>query len=212
MEYVLYKITNLLNNKIYIGIHKTNNDNDGYMGSGKLIKFAIKKYGIVNFKKEIIHRFTSLDEARAKEKEIVDEEYILSNNTYNISIGGGLGSKEINGLSFASRKHSEETKQKIRLARIGKSYLTEEGLSNIIHFNKTNEDRKKKISNALKNRPSNNIKGINGSNYGKECKRGYKRKYKQMWINDGAKSTRIKCDDSIPQGWKKGRIVYSGIV
>ena len=49
--YTLYKITNLINQKFYIGVHATNNPNDSYMGSGVAITRAIAKHGRENFKK-----------------------------------------------------------------------------------------------------------------------------------------------------------------
>lgn len=52
MHYLIYKITNNINQKQYIGMHCTNDINDNYMGSGKFIKLAIKKYGIKSFKKK----------------------------------------------------------------------------------------------------------------------------------------------------------------
>lgn len=42
MKYTVYKITNKINDKIYVGVHSTDNPNDSYMGSGKIIKDAIK--------------------------------------------------------------------------------------------------------------------------------------------------------------------------
>ena len=89
MYYYLYKITNLINNKIYIGKHKTIKLDDGYMGSGKILRGAFKKYGIENFKKDIIEFYNSDDEVLLAEKEMANEEFVKRNDTYNIKIGGG---------------------------------------------------------------------------------------------------------------------------
>ena len=132
MKYIVYKIINSINQKCYIGIHKTDNIYDNYMGSGKLIKCAIKKYGRDNFKKEILFVFDSLLEAQNKEIEIVNINFIMDDNNYNISIGGGLGGADINGLTFHNKKHSDESKNKISKSKLGKSYLTEDGKNKII--------------------------------------------------------------------------------
>jgi molecular chaperone GrpE (heat shock protein) len=58
-----YKTTNIINEKFYYGVHSSDKDNDNYLGSGKLLLKAIKKYGRENFKREIIQFFDSFDDA-----------------------------------------------------------------------------------------------------------------------------------------------------
>ena len=86
--YYLYKITNKLNNKIYIGVHSTKNLDDGYAGSGKLLHKAYKKYGIDSFSKEILEFFDTAEEMFSREKELVDKNFVLDENTYNLVTGG----------------------------------------------------------------------------------------------------------------------------
>lgn len=50
----LYKTTNILNNKFYIGVHTTDDLGDGYKGSGTTLNKAFKKYGKNNFNREIL--------------------------------------------------------------------------------------------------------------------------------------------------------------
>jgi hypothetical protein len=90
--FCVYKITNLINNKIYVGIHVTSNLDDGYMGSGSLIKRAIKKYGIANFKRENLAFFDNKEDMLKMEAEIVNTSFIQSDNTYNMCEGGSGGS------------------------------------------------------------------------------------------------------------------------
>ena len=87
-HYLIYKITNQINGKIYIGAHTTYNLVDRYMGSGHRLKEAIKKYGKTNFTKEIICECEDLESMYAKEADIVNIEYLKRTDVYNISVGG----------------------------------------------------------------------------------------------------------------------------
>ena len=96
MFFYLYEIRNNLNGKIYVGVHKTKDMNDGYMGSGKVINSAIKKYGIENFTKTVLEEFSTDEEMFAREKEVVNEEFLRRENTYNLRRGGNGGFDYIN--------------------------------------------------------------------------------------------------------------------
>lgn len=89
IHHTLYKITNKVNGKIYIGVHSTDNINDNYMGSGSQLAKAKKKYGIENFSKEIIALYDSREELLNAEKEYVDASFVERTDTYNCVVGGG---------------------------------------------------------------------------------------------------------------------------
>lgn len=70
--YGIYKITNLVNGKMYIGQHMTDNLDDGYMGSGLHLTRAIKKYGKANFSKEWLMFCEDEEELNYMERVFVD--------------------------------------------------------------------------------------------------------------------------------------------
>lgn len=117
--YGIYKITNLLNEKMYIGKHITSDIDDGYMGSGLLICRAIKKYGIENFRKEWLAFCEDEEELNYVERMLVDETWLARSDTYNLNLGGDGGWTYINKHSLCphsgmkNMKHTEEAKRKI---------------------------------------------------------------------------------------------------
>ena len=60
-KYIVYETTNLINGKYYIGVHRKNGKN--YLGSGKILIYAIKKYGRDNFMREILRKFDNKKDA-----------------------------------------------------------------------------------------------------------------------------------------------------
>lgn len=115
MFYAIYKITNKINGKYYIGKHQTNNLDDGYMGSGILIKRAIKKYGPSNFDKEILFIFDNAEDMNMKEIELVTIDLVEDGYCYNSGVGGQ------GGPHFKGRQHSEQTKEVLREKSSGKT-------------------------------------------------------------------------------------------
>ena len=96
--HLIYKITNLVNGKIYIGKHSTRDLYDDYMGSGKAIRVAVNKYGAQNFEKVIIDCLTTEHKAYLKEAEIVDENFVTRSDTYNMKCGGdGFSTYDVSG-------------------------------------------------------------------------------------------------------------------
>ncbi|MEO6303165.1 MAG: hypothetical protein ABIP51_08330 [Bacteroidia bacterium] len=92
--YVVYKITNKLDKRIYIGVHLTHNVEDRYMGSGVEIRKDLKTLGKKCFSKEVLFIFDNKEEMLLKEKELVTKEFCMRTDTYNRIEGGGSYSSE----------------------------------------------------------------------------------------------------------------------
>ena len=122
----LYKITNLINNKIYIGIHSTNKLDDGYFGSSSTLKSSIDKHSKENFKKEILEWFDWRIEALLKEAEIVNDDFIKRHDTYNLIHGGNCCivqyDKHNERNPMFGRRHSELSKIKNRVSHLNNTY------------------------------------------------------------------------------------------
>ena len=111
MKYIVYQTTNIINNKIYVGVHKTKNPDifDGYIGGGMYVnspssyskpnspyQYAVKKYGPDKFKRSVLKIFDNYTDAYNLEAQIVDKCFIKRKDTYNAQLGGFSGGFRIN--------------------------------------------------------------------------------------------------------------------
>ena len=112
---IVYKTTNLINGKIYVGQDTKNNPK--YLGSGTLLKKSIAKYGKENFRKEILESCV--------DKNLLDERekyWILTLNSRDLKIGYNIAN---GGEGTTGLKHSAETKEKISKIHKGKKLSNE---------------------------------------------------------------------------------------
>ena len=127
---VIYKTINLINGKFYVGKDRTNNPN--YIGSGLLLKQAIKKYGRENFIKEIL-------ESCADEKMLnISEQYWIKKlDSQNREIGYNIADGGTGGDTFSNNPNKEEWRIKNGKATLGKKKPhSDEAKKNIAAGNK----------------------------------------------------------------------------
>lgn len=167
----IYKITNNLNGKMYIGMHRSKSFDENYWGSGKIIVEAINKYGKDNFSREVILECDSEDELCKAEERIIRELNCVELDEYYNLKDGGIGkfpvlSGESNGMYGVHRfgelnpnygKHhvfSDESRKNMSDAHKGKK-LSDYHRQRISEGNKgrtVSDETKLKLSIKAKNR------------------------------------------------------------
>jgi hypothetical protein len=206
----IYKITNIINNKFYVGMHSTDNLDDGYLGSGKRLWYSLRKYGSENFKLNILEFYPDRISLKNREQELINEDLLKDPMCMNLKYGGEgglplnldlelfhhLGGKA-GGKVHANRikndpeyakQHNERWQNVVCNIR---SIRTDSNLGYDWTGKKHTDEEKRKIGNK------NSIKqrGEKNSQYG------------TCWINNGIECKKIKREDFnlYSNDWSLGR-------
>jgi hypothetical protein len=192
MFYTIYQIKNVVNGKIYIGMHQTKDLNDSYMGSGLKLRNAYNKYGFENFKKEILFILDSREEMIQKEKELVTEEFCRRQDTYNICIGGhGGGIRKGAVLSDETKQKISNTNKIVMQDKEIRQKISESAKQRV--WNQDFKDKtSKRVSNTIWIKKDNETKMIQPEELEKHIKEGW---IKGRVMNNGMKNPEIakKC-------------------
>lgn len=211
----IYKTVNQVNGKWYMGMHSTDNLEDGYIGSGKRLWYSIRKYGRENFKMEILEFLPDRRSLKEREKEIVNEGLLQDPMCMNLAVGGegGFRGEEatkkwyMSGqASYRKKLENESYKETVRHHHIdGYEKFKMTGFYQVFldkmkkrlgkdnpFYGKTHTEEFKE---NMKNRMKNIQKGEKNSQFG------------MKWIHnlELKQCKRIKKDEQIPDGWKSGR-------
>ena len=215
--YYLYEIRNNLNGKIYVGVHKTKDLTDGYMGSGKLINSAIQKYGVENFTRTILETFENAEAMYAREKEVVTDAFLARDDTYNLRRGG------YGGFDFINQDPSLQNNRSIEGSKRGgnSSRDKEKGIHSpeIRSQNKTrNVDQSfgfcsptavdiiRRGCQAAKSEAAIAKRKETYSKIG-HSKGNKNSQYGSVWITNEKENKKISACALVPDGWRKGRVI-----
>lgn len=181
----IYKTTNLVNTKFYVGMHSTENLEDGYRGSGTILWHAIKKYGIENFVTEILQFFPDRSSLSDREKEIVNEDLLRDPLCMNIK-KGGLG-------GWYQLTSEEKISQHLKASTAG-------GRGHSQKMKTDPEYRAKFCEKVSKNNRERKGKGMFKNEHTKNT----------CWITNGETNKQIKLENAtefLEKGWRRGKTV-----
>jgi hypothetical protein len=195
-HYIIYRITNLENGKVYIGAHSTINIDDDYLGSGTALHQALRKYGRESFKKEILERLNNEEDMYRRERELVTAEFVARKDTYNMIMGGHVKPPRMLGMSTAGSIWINDGKKHRRIKptdsipegwTVGRLVRPAAGTKWI-----TNGDKTKRIPKE----------DLIPEGWWEQCTQ---KKVKKAWHTNGTDDLFIPVDDPVPAGYHRGR-------
>jgi len=231
---IIYKTTNLVNGKIYIGQHYTSAD-DGYLGSGHRFLKAVKEYGKENFKREILEHISNKDQNLIDIREIYWIDVLNARNSkvgYNINKGGcgvagennpmfgthrygkdnpNFGNHKLKGKNHPmyGKTHTIETKEKISKANKGR----------IVSEKVKNDLRKRLLGTHLsQEQKQKQSKSMIGKNVGKKRTKEQKQKQSNRmmgikWsIDHNNKISKTRIEKKLSVGFKNPKAIYKYIL
>jgi hypothetical protein len=141
----IYKTTNKINNKQYIGL--CTRDDKNYLGSGKLLKLAIIKYGRDNFVREVLEECDTFEQLLEKEIYWINYYDAVNNeNFYNLSIGGYAGN-----AILVKEYWDSMTKEERKYARKWNGHFTNLDQTGDKHISKNSNEWCEKVATGVKN-------------------------------------------------------------
>ena len=227
--YTVYKTTNQITDRFYIGMHKTANPNDSYLGSGIVVKRAIEKHGAEKFKKEVLFVFLTRKEAAEKEIELllVEKDNLLC---YNLHEGGTGGFEYVNKYYASTRRRlfkkarialteklrTDPQYRKVVGAKISEGQhkrfqadpaSRERARKNVLLYQPMAVEtwRGQKHTKETRQRLSDNHRGEQNSMFG----------MRWMYNDNTQRSKRFRENEVATQqsvGWQLGRKFYNGVV
>ena len=202
----IYKTTNVLSGKYYIGMHSTDNLEDGYLGSGTRLRYSINKHGKENFVREILEFCKSREELKNREIEVVNLNEIAKEECINLVVGGIGGFISLEGV----KKGALITNEKLKLLRDNPDWLKSVKL-------KMSVSAKKAIKEGKRTPKPPSFEGKSHSEQTKQLMSEIKMgtgigetnsQYGTCWITNGIENKKIKKEDLDTyhkEGWVKGR-------
>jgi hypothetical protein len=197
----IYKTTNLKNEKFYVGMHSTDNLNDGYLGSGDRLRRSIRRNGKDNFKLEFLEFLPNRASLSLREKELVNESLLKDPMCMNLSLGGqgGLNSIEHGiklkeGASKWAKAQWKNSEYREKISSVLRNNMKESHRLGKTKYDTTkgkniSEEHKRKIGEANKIKQS----GSANSQFG------------TCWITNGTENKKVNKTNGLPDGWSFGR-------